>query len=78
MCIIVPIMKVWQRNKLDAKDFNTPKDYDGSGLSEPKEISLKRCIELTEGSGYWQSDSVQNMLNGGQEVWTPFSIFYQV
>ena len=35
----------------------------------------KECIEHTEGSGYWEKDSVIGMLQHGLTVRTPFAYY---
>lgn len=40
-----------------------------------KEVTLEEIIDKTEGCGYWQQGTVEDMLADGQEVWTPFAIY---
>lgn len=35
--------------------------------------TLGECIEHTEGTGYWKSGTVREMLEKGKKVWTPFA-----
>ena len=40
-----------------------------------KETTLKECIEYTEGNGYQGKGTVKDMLELGQEVYTPFALY---
>lgn len=39
------------------------------------EITLKKCLDLTEGGGYYKEGTVLNMLKSGLLVKTYFSIY---
>ena len=37
--------------------------------------TLEDCIEHTEGRGYWKPGTVENMLEEGNGIFTPFYIY---
>lgn len=39
------------------------------------EVTLAEVIDKTEGYGYWEKGTVEEMLANGLEVWTPFAIY---
>jgi len=39
------------------------------------EITLKECIQYTEGSEYWKPGTVEEMLKNGQTVFTPSALY---
>lgn len=43
-----------------------------------EEISLDECLAKTEGAGFWAKGTVQQMLDDGIEVDTPWSIFKKI
>lgn len=38
-------------------------------------VTLDEVIEKTEKTGHWKPGTVEEMLNEGQEVFTPFATF---
>lgn len=43
-----------------------------------KEVSLTEILAKTEGAGYWKEGTVEEMLNNGLDVWTPFAIYKKI
>lgn len=53
-------MKIIKTSKLDGKTT---------------EVTLAEVIDKTENMGYWKPGTVEEMLEQGQEVFTPFATY---
>ena len=53
-------MKIIKTSKLDGKTT---------------EVTLDEVIDKTENMGYWKPGTVEEMLEQGQEVFTPFATY---
>ena len=40
-----------------------------------EEITLDEAIDKLEGAGYWEKNTVKDMLLEGQKLWTPWAFF---
>jgi hypothetical protein len=49
--------------------------YKGEINAKWEEITIEKTLELTEGSGYWKENTVEDMLKDGITVWTPWAFY---
>ena len=40
-----------------------------------EQITLEEAIDKLEGAGYWKKNTVKDMLEDGQKLWSPYAFF---
>jgi len=40
-----------------------------------EQITLEEAIDKLEGAGYWEKNTVKDMLEDGQKLWSPYAFF---